>query len=143
MRVRSFRLSDYSLISDLLQEALSDPCYKETMQAFAKQLSWDGELVLVAEEQDELVGMVIGTIDDNKGYYYRLAVAPGHRRKGIGKALIEGMKQRFMQRKVKRILVTVDHHNEMVLPVYESAGYNHSDFTRTANRLSIVKKASM
>jgi len=75
--------------------------------------------------------------------YYRIAVATEYQRKGIGKALIEAMKQRFLQRNVKKIMVTVDVHNEIVLPVYESAGYSTSDFSRTAHRLSIVKKVSV
>lgn len=29
-------------------------------------MSWDSELVLVASMNDEIVGMIIGTIDNNK-----------------------------------------------------------------------------
>jgi ribosomal protein S18 acetylase RimI-like enzyme len=113
------------------------------MEAFARQLSWDSELVLVAEKDEKLVGIIIGTIDNNNGYYYRIAVAQQHQRQGIGKAMIEAMKQRFVQRKVNKIMVTVDTHNEVVLPVYESAGYRAGDFSRAAHRLSIVKKISV
>jgi hypothetical protein len=52
------------------------------------------------------------------------------------------MKQRFLQRKVNKIMVTVDVHNEIMLPIYESAGYRSSDFSRAAHRLSIIKKVS-
>jgi ribosomal protein S18 acetylase RimI-like enzyme len=142
MRVRSFHLGDYHPVSRLLEEVLSEACYEETMEAFARQLSWDSELVLVVEENEQILGVIIGTIDNNDGYYYRIAVSSGHRRRGIGKSLIEAMKQRFLQRKVNRIMVTVDVHNEIVLPVYESVGYRPSDFSRAVNRLSIVKKVS-
>jgi ribosomal protein S18 acetylase RimI-like enzyme len=143
MHVRSFQLGDTSSVKTLLQDVLSETCYEETIEAFARQLSWDTELVLIAQEEEEVVGLIIGTIDNNNGYYYRIAVATEYQRKGIGKALIEAMKQRFLQRNVKKIMVTVDVHNEMVLPVYESAGYSTSDFSRTAHRLSIVKKVSV
>jgi len=143
MRIRSFQLSDTSSVTMLLQDVLSEVCYEETMEAFARQLSWDTDLVLVAEVEEQLAGMIIGTIDNNNGYYYRIAVAKDHQRRGIGKALIKGMKSRFIQRNVNKIMVTVDVHNEMVLPVYESAGYSTSDFSRAAHRLSIVKKISV
>ncbi|MGG1552862.1 MULTISPECIES: GNAT family N-acetyltransferase [Paenibacillus] len=143
MHVRSFQLGDISSVKELLEDVLSETCYEETMEAFARQLSWDTELVLVAEADDQVVGLIIGTIDNNNGYYYRIAVAPDYQRKGIGKALIEAMKQRFLQRNVKKIMVTVDVHNEIVLPVYESAGYGAADFSRAAHRLSIVKKVSV
>jgi ribosomal protein S18 acetylase RimI-like enzyme len=142
MLVRSFQLADYRPVTVLLEDVLTETCYEETMEAFARQLSWDSELVLVAEKDEQIVGMIIGTIDNNKGYYYRIAVAKSHQGKGIGKALIAALRQRFEQRKVSKILVTVDVHNEVVLPVYESAGYRASDFSRTPHRLSIVKKIS-
>jgi len=138
MLVRSFQLSDYRPITQLLKNVLSEACYEETISAFAKQLSWDCELVLVATVEDRIVGVIIGTIDNNNGYYYRIAVDTDYQRKGIGKAMIEALKQRFNQRKVRKILVTVDTHNELVLPVYESAGYQAEHFSRSTHRLRIV-----
>jgi ribosomal protein S18 acetylase RimI-like enzyme len=142
MNVRSFQLADYQPLNRLLEEVLSEECYEETMIAFARQIGWDSELVLVAEDEGQIVGMIMGTIDNNNGYYYRIAVAAGHQRKGIGKQLIASLKMRFQLRRVNKIMVTVDVHNEIVLPVYESAGYRASDFSRTPNRLSILQKIS-
>ncbi len=142
MRVRSFQLGDYHSVTRLLEDVLTETCYEETMEAFARQLSWDCELVLISEENEQIIGVIIGTIDNNNGYYYRIAVSSEHQRQGIGKAMIQAMKQRFLQRKVNRIMVTVDAHNEIVLPVYESVGYRPADFSRAAHRLSIVKKES-
>lgn len=136
--VRSFQLSDYAPVTKLLHEVLSDTCYEETMEAFGRQLSWDSELVLIATVQQQVVGMIIGTIDNNKGYYYRIAVSESHQRKGIGKALIQGLKKRFEQRKVSRVLITVDSHNEEIIPFYESMGYGQTDFQRSVGKLSIV-----
>ncbi|MGO4344624.1 GNAT family N-acetyltransferase [Paenibacillus sp. FSL A5-0031] len=138
MNVRSFQLSDYRSITALLEEVLTEECYEQTMEAFARQLSWDSDLVLVAVENSEIVGMIIGTIDNNKGYYYRIAVSPLHRRKGIGKTLIQALRQRFEQRRVTKILITADEHNEPVLPLYESMGYVANDFIRSFQKLSIV-----
>jgi ribosomal protein S18 acetylase RimI-like enzyme len=138
MLVRSFRLSDYISVTELFKHVLTESCYEETMEAFARQLSWDSELVLVAVENEQLVGAIVGTIDNHNGYYYRIAVGQPYQRRGIGKTLIESMRQRFVQRKVRRIMVTVDVHNEMILPVYESAGYQAADFSRSAHHLSIV-----
>src|SRR4051812_49303738 len=112
MLVRSFHLSDYVSLTELFEDVLTEACYEETMEAFARQLSWDSELVLVALENEQIVGVIIGTIDNHNGYYYRIAVSRQYQRRGIGKALIESMRQRFIQRKVKRIMITVDVHNE-------------------------------
>lgn len=138
MMVRSFKLSDYAPITKLLREVLSDSCYEETMEAFGRQLSWDSELVMVASLDNHIAGVIIGTIDKNKGYYYRIAVAAEHQRKGIGRAMISSLKQRFTQRRVSKVMVTVDVHNEPILPLYESVGYNTGDFSRSFKHLSIV-----
>jgi len=139
MFVRPFQLSDYASITTLFSEVLSESCCEETMDAFAKQLSLDPELVLVSVVDDEIAGIIIGTIDQrNQGYYYRIAVAKEHQRRGIGKTLINGLKKKFTQRKVSKILVTVDVHNEPILPVYEAVGYTDHNFSRSYRHLRIV-----
>jgi ribosomal protein S18 acetylase RimI-like enzyme len=141
MHVRTFQLSDYYALTELLKNSLSDDCYDDTIKALTNQLSWDCDLVLLAELENNIVGFIIGTIDDQNGYCYRIAVESKYQRKGIGKLLLETLKQRFMQRKVKKIMVTVDTHNEVLIPFYRSAGYVPSDFSHAAERLSIVKHA--
>lgn len=138
MLVRPFQLSDYAEIGRLLKDVLSEACYAETMEALMRQLSWDSDLVLVAVKDGNLVGVIVGTIDKNQGYYYRIAVDTNHQRRGVGKALVVGLKQRFLRRGVSRIVVTVDEHNEPILPLYEKAGYNSRDFVRSVRHLRIV-----
>jgi ribosomal protein S18 acetylase RimI-like enzyme len=138
MKVRSFQLSDYVTVTHLLEKVLPAPCYDDTMEAFARQLSWDSELVLIAELDKTIVGIIIGTIDNNKGYFYRVAVHPDYQRQGIGKTLIQTMKQRFVKRNVSKIFVAGDIHNQPFLPVYESVGYKVTDFSQAGQRLRII-----
>lgn len=138
MNVRSFQLSDYRAITALLDEVLSAECYEQTIEAFARQLSWDSELVLVATINNEVVGVIIGTIDNNKGFYYRIAVSRSHRRQGVGKSLVLGLKKRFESRKVAKIMISADEHNEPFLPLYESLGYAAGDLFRSFQKLSII-----
>lgn len=137
MRVRSFHLADYSSVTQILEEVLTEDCYVDTMEAFSRQLSCDPDLVLIAEKNGSIVGIIIGTIDNNKGYFYRVAVNVAHQRQGIGRKLVEAMKNRFEQRKVSQILVRVDSHNEPFLRVYESSGYQSIDFSRSTGKLKI------
>ncbi|MCR8643086.1 GNAT family N-acetyltransferase [Paenibacillus sp. N1-5-1-14] len=139
MLIRDFKLSDYGLISALLEDTLSEECFVETMQALGRQLSWDSELILVAELNGEVVGMIIGTIDNNKGYFYRIAVIKEHQGKGIGMSMVNALKQRFELRQVQKVMISIDRHNEIAIPTYLSAGYQESDFARSPERLSIVK----
>lgn len=138
MHVRSFQLSDASQVTELMQISMSEKCYKETIEAFARQLYWDSDLIVVAEADGELVGTLIGTIDQNYGCYYRIAVHPDYRRQGVGTALVELMEQRFHQRKVSQIWVAGDEHNKDAMPLYEAMGYGASQILQAFQKLSIL-----
>ncbi|XID90623.1 GNAT family N-acetyltransferase [Paenibacillaceae bacterium WGS1546] len=138
MRIRSFQLSDYRSVAELLKEVLSEECCEETMGAFARQLSWDSDLVLVAESEDGLAGVLIGTIDHHKGYVYRIAVREEFRGQGVGRELVSQMQHRFRQRKVLKVLVAGDKHNEVLRPFYASLGLKPVDFVQLTQPLSIV-----
>lgn len=138
MNVRSVKLSDYRSITQLFEEVLSEECYEQTIEAFGRQLSWDSDLVLVAEKDEQIVGVIIGTIDNNKGYYYRIAIKSDYQRQGIGKELVKAMKMRFEQKKVTKIYVTADEHNKPAFPLFESLGFAATDFISSIQKLSIV-----
>lgn len=142
MNLRSFRLSDYMPATELLKASLSEECCETTLEALARQLSLDGELVVVAEVEEStgfnLIGIMIGTVDQNNGYYYRVAVHPDYRSQGIGKALAVKMEQKFQQRKVKNIMIAADEHAEVILPWFEQLGYGAQHVLRSLQKLRIV-----
>jgi ribosomal protein S18 acetylase RimI-like enzyme len=138
MRIRSFQLSDVNQVMELLQVALSEDCYEDTKCAFARQLSWDSELIMVAEVEEEIKGVLIGTIDQNTGCIYRMAVHPEYRRRGVGRSLVSAMEQRFQQRNVRRIMVAGDEHNKAIMPLYEAMGYGASKFLEAFQKLGIA-----
>jgi len=139
MNIRSVKLSDYAAISKLLHDVLSEEAYDETIEAFGRQLSWDSDLVMVAEKEEEIVGIIIGTIDNNRAYYYRIVVANAYQRQGIGRQLVSSLKSRFELRNVTKIFIAADEHNEYSLPLFQALGYAATDFLKSPiKRLSIV-----
>lgn len=138
MIIRPFRLADHAFVNHLLSDVLSEECYDETIDAFANQLSLDSGLILVAELDQNIVGVIIGTVDDNLGYYYRLAVHREHRNRGIGQSLIRSLDKRFQNRKVNKVMIALDRHNEHLRSFYESLGYQTKDFLSGISPLRIV-----
>lgn len=138
MIIRPFRLADHASVNFLLKELLSEECYEETIDALANQLSLDSGLILVAQKESKIVGVIIGTVDNNKAYYYRLAVHPDYRRQGIGRSLIRTLDQRFQNRKVKKIMIALDPHNVHLRSFFESLGYQTKDFLSGMSSLRIV-----
>ncbi|XOS90785.1 GNAT family N-acetyltransferase [Brevibacillus laterosporus] len=115
MIIRTFRLGDYAAITRIWQETELDRTDTETMDSLAKQLAWDSDLVMVAEEDGEVVGVIVGTIDGTRAYFYRLAVSLSSQGMGIGRKLVEALENRFHQRGVNQILIMVNQANERVL----------------------------
>lgn len=136
MLIRSFRLGDYSAIMRIWQETGLDRSDSESLDALAKQLSWDSELVMVAELDGEVVGVVVGTIDGTYAYFYRLAVLPRCQGSGIGRKLVEALENRFRQRGVHRVLIMVNQDNPGVLPFYYALGYELQRYVTLSKNLS-------
>ncbi|CAM3618631.1 GNAT family N-acetyltransferase [Marinicrinis lubricantis] len=139
MLIRSFQLSDYAATSRLLEEVLTGECFEETMDAFANQLSWDSELIMVAVQDGDIVGAIIGTIDNCRGYYYRIAVRSYENEQDVNAGLIQALNKRFDARGVRSVVVPLDPHNETLVPMYRSLGYEDRHFeTAVNNKLSIL-----
>lgn len=136
MLIRSFRLGDYSAINRIWRETNLDRSETESLDALATQLAWDSELVMVAERDGAVVGVVVGTIDGTRAYFYRLAVDPKEQGTGIGRKLVEALEARFRQRGVNRVLIMVNQDNEEVIPFYHSLGYELQKYVTLSKKLS-------
>ncbi|GAA4722539.1 GNAT family N-acetyltransferase [Brevibacillus fulvus] len=136
MLIRSFRLGDYSAITRIWNETGLEETDSESFDALAKQLAWDSDLVMVAELDGEVVGVVVGTVDGTRAYFYRLAVLPGKQGTGIGRSLVEALEKRFKQRGVNRVLIMVNQDKPEVLPFYHSLGYKVQKYITLSKKLS-------
>ncbi|MGG3488275.1 GNAT family N-acetyltransferase [Brevibacillus choshinensis] len=91
---------------------------------------------MVAEKEGNVVGVVVGTIDGSRAFFYRLAVLPSEQGSGIGRQLVEAIEKRFKQRGVNRVLIMVNQDNPEVLPFYHSLGYELQKYVTLSKKLS-------
>ena len=82
--------------------------------------SGDGEYCLVAEQDDAIVGFVIGTIIDKRrsswtyGYLVWLGVEPGLEGRGVARRLVNRLTDLFIEEGVRMMMVDTDAMNIML-----------------------------
>jgi ribosomal protein S18 acetylase RimI-like enzyme len=134
MQLRSFHVSsidirraapgDADALLDLWCRAASTPSVTDTAEDLDRVLQLDHARVFVATDGDGLfVGSVIATFDGWRGNVYRMAVAPGHRRQGLGLRLVSEADEWLRAAGAKRVTALVEGDNEVAQAFWSAAGF--------------------
>jgi ribosomal protein S18 acetylase RimI-like enzyme len=109
--------------------------HNEPMAELQRKLGVERELLFVAVVDSRVVGTVMGGYDGHRGWVYLLAVAPEHRGKGIGRALMRRLETEFDQRGCPKVNLQVRGDNPDVVAFYETIGYKVEDRISMGKRL--------
>jgi ribosomal protein S18 acetylase RimI-like enzyme len=89
----------------------------------ARKLRVNPEWFLVAEVADEIAGTVMAGYDGHRGWINYLAVAPGRRRLGLGRALMAEAEQKLRAAGCPKINLQVRPENREVIAFYATIGF--------------------
>ena len=87
----------------------------------------DPNLFFVADIAGTVVGTVMGGYDGHRGWIYSVATDPGHRRQGIGSALLRRVETALIERGCLKVNLQVRTSNAAVIAFYEKLGYAVED----------------
>ncbi len=124
MKIREFRIEDYPMVHDLWQTAGLILRPGDELEDVKLKLQRDADLFLVAEQDDEILGSVIGGWDGRRGWIYHLAVRPEHQRKGIGLGLVREVEKRLVAKGAKKVNAQVYKWNERSSEFFKAIGYD-------------------
>jgi len=85
------------------------------------------DLIIVAESEGELIGACMAGYDGHRGWLYAVAVAPSHRRKGIGEKLVKFAMQALKQLGCIKVNLQIRSTNTEVAAFYKSLGFSVED----------------
>lgn len=128
--IRQFRYpEDYPAVYLLWQMAGPGlhPGRSDMPVEIEKKLARDPDLFLVAEQDGEIVGSVIGGFDGRRGIVYHLAVSADVRQQGLGARLMEIVEERLRAKGCIRSYLLVTRDNENAARFYQARGWQRMD----------------
>jgi len=95
-----------------------------------KKVSRDPDLFLVAEENNRIIGSVIGGFDGRRGLLYHLAVAKTHRRQGVGAELLNEIEFKLRDKGCLKCYLMITLDNPEAEAFYQKHGWHYMDYVR-------------
>ena len=124
MKIRPYRDSDKNAVVGLWNTVFPDnPPWNEPASNIQLKSSVQPELFFVAQLGDKVVGTAMAGFDGHRGWVYYLAVAPPHRRKGIGRALMQRAEKALAELGCPKINLQIRTGNDQALLFYQQLGY--------------------
>jgi alkylated DNA nucleotide flippase Atl1/ribosomal protein S18 acetylase RimI-like enzyme len=140
VEIRPYRDEDLPSVIELWQGAFPDaPPWNEPAADIARKLEVQPELFVVATDGGEIVGTAVAGYDGHRGWVYYVAVGPGHRRRGIGTALMRRVERELAGVGCPKLNLQVRGANREAVRFYESLGYVAEDRVSMGRRLEEPK----
>jgi ribosomal protein S18 acetylase RimI-like enzyme len=114
---------DAPTVLALWSEAEAEPTHTDDEQSIRRLIERDPAALIVAEVDRRLVGSVIAGWDGWRGSIYRLAVAPDHRRRGVGRQLVHRAEERLAQAGAVRCQAIVVETESQAVAFWRTSGW--------------------
>jgi ribosomal protein S18 acetylase RimI-like enzyme len=138
LEIRSYKDEDEPAVIDLWRRVFPDaPPHNDPAGDIRRKLLVQPELFLVALDGQRLVGTAMSGFDGHRGWVYYLAVLPEHRRRGVGRALMQRIETELAARGCSKINLQVRSTNRRAADFYRHLGYQVED------RISMGKKLEL
>ena len=141
--VRKLRPSDYEELLSVWEGAglPSRPKGRDSRPELTRQMGLKTSVYLkvVVKEgaKERIVAVVLGTHDGRKGWINRLAVLPAHRRRGLGRMLVEELEKRFQKMGFEICCGLIETYNDVSMNFFAKLGYvRHEDIIYYSKRKS-------
>jgi ribosomal protein S18 acetylase RimI-like enzyme len=145
VEIRPFAESDQEAVVQLWERCGLTRPWNDPRKDIARKLAVRPDLFLVGVVVDEIVGTavistaIIGTVmvgyEGHRGWINYLAVAPEHRRQGLGRALMAEAERLLSAAGCPKINLQVRSGNAEAIAFYERVGYGVDEVISLGKRL--------
>ena len=135
MDIRTFDPRDTETVIQLWHSCNLIVPHNDPRKDIERKLRVNPELFLVGEAAGKIIASVMAGYEGHRGWLNYLAVSPGHRGKGYGRAIVMAAEQLLTERGAPKINLQVRSTNTAVIAFYRSLGYGVDDIISLGKRL--------
>jgi ribosomal protein S18 acetylase RimI-like enzyme len=121
--LRTGTAADTDAALALWKRAETGPSSTESADDVRRLLERDPDALLLADVDGEIVGSLIVGWDGWRGTFYRLAVDPAHRRRGLATQMVRAGEERLRALGAHRLNAIVESEEADAMSFWAAAGY--------------------
>lgn len=129
--IRPYEGGDHNEVIALWNDCFSYPApHNNPESAIQRKIALNDSLFFVAEvakPEAVVIGTVMAGWDGHRGWIYSLAVAEGHRKNGVGRALVLHAVKELKRLGCPKVNLQVMPENEAVIGFYEKLGFRSEE----------------
>lgn len=125
MKIRLLAIEDYEKVYDLWTntKGMGMRSLDDSYEGIERFLKRNPTTSFVAEENNNLVGVILCGHDGRRGYIYHTAVNPDYRRNGLGEALVNAALESLKKEGINKAALVVFSTNDVGNKFWESIGF--------------------
>jgi ribosomal protein S18 acetylase RimI-like enzyme len=124
LSIRNAESVDEAAVVNLWQACGLVTSYNDPAVDFRFALAKTSSDILVGlDAEGRIVGSVMVGHDGHRGWIYYVASSPGHRKKGIGRKMVEAAEKWLKDRSVFKVMLLVRETNAQVVDFYRHIGF--------------------
>jgi len=101
-----------------------------------RKINVDPELFLVGLIDDRVIASAMGGYEGHRGWVNYLAVDSEHRRKGLGRHMMQAIEEKLLERGCPKVNLQIRSDNSEALAFYDKIGYKTEDVVSMGKRLT-------
>jgi ribosomal protein S18 acetylase RimI-like enzyme len=128
LRIATYEPRNFDGVEALWEEVFpNDPPWNAASIAIPEKLKQQPDLIVVALDDETVVGSILAGYDGHRGWLYALAVLGGYRGRDIGTELVAEAERRLQALGCQKVNLQVRATNAGVIKFYERLGYAVED----------------
>jgi len=135
MQIRAYRSEDEAAVVALWRQCDLLRPWNDPAKDIRRKLTVRPDLFMVGVVDGNVVASVMAGYEGHRGWLNYLAVAPEHRRRGYGRALVAEAERLLLEAGCPKINLQVRSANRSVIQFYRRLGYDVDEVVSMGKRL--------